>query len=97
VYTFDHADSLKFNIEYKPNFYLESSDKDICTEPIDLHFVGKFNPFRLSLIDNILCQLDQSSVSYFIKLWPAYKIFLHNKSLYNFLRRVNLKNLWIKN
>jgi hypothetical protein len=95
TYTFDRADSEKYHIEYFPLFYIPS--KEIKKEDIryDISFVGKFSPERLSLIDKLIPQLSGKGIIYKIYLWPAYKKLIHNRLLYFFLKKTNLKGNWI--
>ena len=97
VYTFDPKDSAKYKITYKPNFFVRS-DKSINNEfENDLIFTGKFSSDRLMILDEILKQLDESSIKYYIKLWPAYTIFPHSPLIYRFFKLLNFKNKWVTN
>lgn len=96
VYTFDPADSAKYQIEYKPNFYIKIQNNRNHKQEYDLLFVGKFNPLRLSMVDKILCQTEKASIKYFVKLWPAYNIFFHNHLTYILFKKLYFKNKWIK-
>jgi hypothetical protein len=94
VFTFDPVDSVKYEIKYKPNFYLKKDiDSDIKN---DLFFIGKYNIERKSLIDKIIEQPDLKEMSFLVKLFPAYKIFPHNYFIYRNLKRINQKSLWIR-
>jgi hypothetical protein len=95
--TFDPKDSIKYHIEYKPNFYLKSSNSVNQETKHDLIFVGKFNPERLTVIEKINSLPDISDIKFYIRLWPATKIFFHNRFLYNFLEKSGLKSSWINN
>lgn len=97
VYTFEPVDSEKYGIEYKPNFYVRSISTKKQEQVYDLFFAGKFNPFRLTVIDKILGKTEFANIKYFVKLWPAYKIFFHNDLIYLFLKMANFKNDWTKN
>lgn len=97
VYTFDPTDSEKYQIEYKPNFYVRSTGNRNQEQEYDLFFAGKFNPFRLSLLDKIISQAENSCIKYFVKLWPAYKIFPHNHLVFRILKKVNFNTKWISN
>lgn len=97
VYTFDKSDSEKYGIEYKPNFYVRSENKDSHEQEFDLFFAGKFSSDRLSIVDNLLSQSKNSSLKYFVKLWPAYKIFPHNRLVYILLQKINFKSNWVIN
>jgi len=95
VLTFDLEDSKTFNVEYKPNFFIKKDNqKNNFIEDYDLFFAGKFNPSRLFMLDKILNQTEKSGIKYFIKLWPAYRIFFHNKILYKFLKIFIFKSTW---
>lgn len=97
VYTFDPVDSKKYRIDYKPNFYVKSIINRNHEQEYDLFFVGKFNPYRLSMIDKIISQVERSRIEYFVKLWPANKIFLYKNLIYAFLKKVNLNSNWARN
>ncbi|MGD0756528.1 MAG: hypothetical protein ABR927_15860 [Bacteroidales bacterium] len=97
VYTFDAADSIKYQIDYKPNFYIKNNYNAIRENEYDLFFVGKFSPGRISVIDKIVNLPDIDKIKYFVKLWPAYKIFFHNHFIYNFFKAFNFKSPWVKN
>lgn len=97
VYTFDRADSIKYHINYKPNFYIKRDINTGQKNKYDLFFVGKFSPARLALIDKIIDLADKTGIRYFFKLWPAYKIFVHNHFIYTLFKIMNSKSSWIKN
>lgn len=97
VYTFDPADSIKYQIKYKPNFYIRSNNNSSLENEHDLFFVGKFSPDRLVIIDKILNLPVISSIKCFVKLWPAYKIFFHNHFIHKFFKTFNFKSIWVKN
>lgn len=96
VYTFDPADSEKYRIELKPNFYLKKTDNSNPEPEFDLFFVGKFSPSRLSAIDKIVSKIENSGIKYFVKLWPAYKIFLHSDLLYKLLNIFQFNSNWVR-
>ena len=96
VYTFDRDDSIKYKIEYKPNFYIKGYTNIIYKTEYDLFFVGKFSPERLTGIDKLLNLPDNSGIQYFIKLWPGYKILFHKHLIYRFLKKSNFKSTWVK-
>lgn len=60
VYPFDPADSEKYRIDYKPNFYVNSIINKNHEQEYDLFFAGKFNPYRLSVVDKIVSQAENS-------------------------------------
>jgi hypothetical protein len=91
VYTFDLSDSVKFKIEYKPNFYINPFLKIDNSHKYDLFFVGKFSPERLYILDRITNKTD---LNFFIRLWPAYKIYCHNRYVYRILSRLYYKGTW---
>jgi hypothetical protein len=95
--TFDPKDSIKYNIEYKPNFYLKSANTVNLENEHDLIFIGKFNPERLTLIEKISSLPDISIIKFDIRLWPAAKVFFHNRILYKFLQVSGFKSPWINN
>jgi hypothetical protein len=97
VFTFDQSDSLNFQIEYKPNFYIKSNKSHSLNTEYDLFFVGKFSPARLALIDKIVNLPGVQSLMKYIKLWPAYRILFHNHLIYSYLKRFNFKNNWVIN
>jgi hypothetical protein len=96
VYTFDSADSEKYRIEYKPNFYVKNFKNRNQEKEYDLFFAGKFNPSRLFMVDKIISQAEYSCIKYFVKLWPAYKIFFHNHLIYMLLKKNIFKSKWTK-
>jgi hypothetical protein len=97
AFTFDPGDSKRFGIEYKPNFYVRSKADKNLSEDYDLFFAGKFNSSRLMAIDKILSKIEIAGTKYFIKLWPAYKIFFHNHLVYSLLKIFNFKSIWTRN
>ena len=97
VISFDPEDSIKHQIEYKPNFHIKSNFKISPDHKYDLFFVGKFSHERLSVLDWLNGKSDIAGINSFIRLWPAYKIFLHNSLVYKFLRKLKLKSTWINN
>ena len=97
VFTFDRADSIKYQIEYKANFYIKRSINWILEKEYDLFFAGKFSPGRLAVVDKIVKQTEKSGINSFLKLWTAYKVFLHNHLIYRLLKMFNFKSSWIEN
>ena len=97
VLTFDKDDSVRYNIEYKPNFYIKPDLELGLEEKYDLFFVGKYSPDRLAMVDGILDSAENSGINSFIRLWPAYKILFHNSFVHWFLKKINCNSLWIKN
>lgn len=97
VFTFDRADSIKYQIEYKPNFYIKRSVSRIHEKEYDLFFAGKFSAGRLAMVDKIVKQTEISSIKSCVKLWTAYKVFFHNHLIYRLLKRFDFKSSWIKN
>lgn len=97
VFTFDHSDSINFQIEYKPNFYIRSNNLPNLNSEYDLFFVGKFSPGRLSLIDKIVNLSEIQCLNLYLKLWPAYRIIFHNHLIYSFLKRLKFNNPWVVN
>lgn len=97
VFTFDPVDAINYKIEYKPNFYLRSNKNISPENEYDLFFVGKFSPDRLVKIDKILTLPEMHGIKCFVKLWPSYKIFLHNHFIFRFLKAFNFKSKWVKN
>lgn len=96
VFTFDPADSKKYGIEFKPNFYVKSVVHRSLEHEYDLFFAGKFNPFRLFIFDKLISQAEISGIKYFLKLWPAYRIFPHNRLIYKIFKEIKLNNNWSK-
>jgi hypothetical protein len=96
-YTFDRADSEKYRIVYKPNFYIKNVSNKFIKQQYDLFFAGKYNPIRLSVIEKILSHSESSGIKYYIRLWPAYKIFFHANFLYILLKKARFKSNWVKN
>ena len=97
VYTFDPVDSINYKIEYKPNFYLRSNINISPENEYDLFFVGKFSQDRLVKIDKILTLPEMRGIKCFVKLWPSYKIFLHNHFIFRFFKAFNFKSKWVRN
>jgi hypothetical protein len=95
VLTFDPSDSLNFQIEYKPNFYIRSITSPSLNNEYDLFFVGKFSSARLALVDKIVNQTKIHGFNHYIKLWPAYRIMFHNHFFYSFFRRLKFENNWV--
>jgi hypothetical protein len=96
VYTFDRADADKLGLLYKPNFYLKNNESIIKEVRFDLFFVGKFTPYRLSILDKISAESEKYDFKSFMKLWPAFRIFPHYYIIYRLLKLLNLKNIWIR-
>lgn len=97
VFTFDPSDSLNYQIEYKPNFYIKRNINPSHKNEYDLFFVGKFSPDRLAIIDKIVNLAEMSGIKRYVKLWPAYRIIFHSQLIYRLFKRSNFKNNWIKN
>jgi hypothetical protein len=97
VYTFDRADAGKYQLIYKPNFYIKNNNILSSGTKHDLMFVGKFNPERIALIDRILNLSSSAGILCYVKLWPAYKILFHNYLVYNILRKFKISIAWVKN
>jgi hypothetical protein len=95
VYTFDPVDSKKLKIRYKPNFFIKRKETQNNKE-YDIFFAGKFNYYRLLIIEKLIIKFDNAGIKSFIKLWPAYKIFLHNVLIYTTLKKLKTSYLWIK-
>jgi hypothetical protein len=91
VFSFDQSDSVKHKLEYKPNFYVEYISKQIREKKYDIFFTGKFNPFRFSIIEKLINECRQKNVLFYVKLWPGYKFFLHNRIIYSLLKRSMIK------
>jgi hypothetical protein len=97
VLTFDQDDSTRYDLEYKHNFFLNNTIQlKNSDEKYDLFFVGKYNRTRFVFVEEIIKSLEISGIKYFIKLWPAYKKFPHNRFVYRFLKNINFKSNWIK-
>jgi hypothetical protein len=97
VYTFDPVDSTINQIEYKPNFYIARDSDPKRQSEYDLFFVGKFTPERLKTLDKISSLSDSSNLKCFVRLWPAFRIFLHNNFVYSFLKLFKHGNSWVNN
>jgi hypothetical protein len=95
VFTFDQNDAIEFQIDYKPIFFIKR-DTPVNNEN-DMLFVGKFSKDRLEVIDKILSISGIDNLKFFVKLWPAYRIFLHNHLLYLLFKTVKFRNSWIDN
>jgi hypothetical protein len=92
VFTFDSDDSLKYGINYKPNFFLKTDLVPAFKN--DLFFVGKFSTDRKLMIDWIFNNPGLESVNSFVKLYPAYKILPHSYFIYNYLKKTNHVSGW---
>ncbi|MCE5344886.1 MAG: hypothetical protein LLG13_01190 [Bacteroidales bacterium] len=95
VSTFDSADAEKYQIKYQPNFFIRSSQNRNQEKEYDLFFAGKFNSFRFSAVEKILNHAKSSGLKYYIKLWPAYKILLHNYFIYYILKTTKINSNWV--
>ena len=95
VYTFDPFDSRKMKIRYKPNFYIRNKYSPKNQEH-DLFYAGKFSYYRLLIIDKLVEQFEKTGIKSYIRLWPAYKIFLHSVLIYSILKRIDTAKYWIK-
>jgi hypothetical protein len=93
VSTFDPADAIKYDIPYRPNFYLKNINSQNVVN--DLFFVGKYSIERKLLIDKIIEQ-TQGKVKFYVKLVPSYKIFPHNSLIYRLFKILKLKSNWIE-
>jgi hypothetical protein len=96
VVTFDPEDAAKHKIDYLPNFYTRHQFNINNDQNYDLFFVGKFSCERLALLDQIVNISDTVGLNSFIRLWPASRMFLHNRYVYLFLSSLDLKGKWIK-
>jgi hypothetical protein len=95
VITFDQADSVKYKIEYKPNFYIKNCEINTSGNKYDLLFVGKFTPERLVVAEKIVYLSSTTGIVSFIRLWPAYKVLFHNILIYNILKKIKLHSTWL--
>jgi len=95
VYTFDSEDSIRYSLEYRPNFYIRNGNNTREEIKYDLFFVGKLSPDRLMMMDKLTELTERSDIKTFLRLWPAYKIFFHNRFIYNFFKTFNLKGSWV--
>jgi hypothetical protein len=97
VYSFDQSDSEKYGLDYRPNFFMRSNSPNNREQEFDMFFSGKFNPFRLDVIDKIVSRAKGYNVTYYIKLWPACKIFFHNQLLYRLFKILKSDYSWVRN
>jgi hypothetical protein len=97
VITFDRKDSEEFNLEYKPNFFVQRTEKHSQTAKYDLLFIGKFSPSRYHILKDLENEFKELGLICFIGLFPAYNKLFHNKLLYNILKRLRSENEWVKN
>ena len=95
VFTFDPVDSVKFKIEYKPNFYIKAPKYIEEEKKHDLFFAGKFNPYRSSLFDPIFESAVRSGVNFYLRLWAGYRILFHNKFIYRLLICLRITGSWV--
>lgn|GEM_PF-1565822 len=94
VYTFDYLDSKRMKIRYKPNFFLvKNSAQD--NHEYDLFFAGKFNRYRLLIIEKLNKKFEGTGIKSYIRLWPDHKNFLHNVLIYSILKILNSSKNWI--
>ena len=94
VVTFDREDSLKHKIDYLPNFYIRPDLEINHDQKYDLFFVGKFSRDRLAVLDRII---ETAGINSFIRLWPAFRMFPHNRNVYRVLKTLGIKGKWINN
>lgn len=97
VYTFDKEDAIKYGIEYKPNFYIASFKKKSKVQDFDVFFAGKFNSYRFAVIEEIITEAKKVSLKFYIKIYPSYKIFPHNRMVYLAINSINFKISWVIN
>lgn len=95
AYTFDPDDAAKYNILYKPNFYIKQDSDVTSFLKHDLFFVGKFSLYRYLVLEQINDMAKKWSSNLFIKLWPWDKTFYHNYLFYFFLKRIKASKEWI--
>ena len=96
VLTFDHYDSLNYQIEYKPNFFIKRNINNSNRNDYDLFFVGKFSPERLVIIDKIVGLAELVGIKHYLKVWTSYGNTFRSALLYRLLKWSFLKNVWIK-
>ncbi|KAA6352597.1 hypothetical protein EZS27_000049 [termite gut metagenome] len=68
VITFDRIDSIHFNIEYLP-FFLVDKGQNEQTNKYQICFIGSNHDDRYWIVKNIVKQLDEMNISYYIKLF----------------------------
>ena len=89
VYTFDFADSEKYNLRYRPTFYSKRLEefkiKDInFIKKIDIFFIGIYRKNRLEILKNLYKNKEN-----FIYLYYS-RIFYY---IYKFMRKKDFKNI----
>ena len=89
VYTFDFADSKKYNLRYRPTFYSKRLEelkiKDInFLKKIDIFFIGIYRKNRLEILKNLYKNKEN-----FIYLYYS-RIFYY---IYKFMRKKDFKNI----
>ncbi|MBK7627814.1 MAG: hypothetical protein IPJ16_11610 [Bacteroidales bacterium] len=97
IFTFDIYDSLKYNIEYLPNFYFNVTDSQKNEIVNDLSFIGKFSPERLLIIDRLVPHISEKNIKYFFLLRPSFKMSFHNYYFYRLLKYLKINNRWVIN
>jgi hypothetical protein len=97
VITFDKEDSEGYRLEYKPIFFVTSDVIEKREEVYDLLFIGKFSSDRFYVIKNMISELNRSGIQYLFRLFPAYKIFIHNRFVYKLLKLFYSNTVWSKN
>jgi hypothetical protein len=95
--TFDPEDAATHKIDYLPNFYILPDLNINQIQKFDLFFVGKFSCERLAILDQIYNITETCGINAIFSIWPAYRMYLHNRYIYRILKRLDLKNKWIIN
>ncbi|GAP72131.1 hypothetical protein SAMD00024442_25_18 [Candidatus Symbiothrix dinenymphae] len=95
VFTFDRVDAIFLKIRHLPNFWVDRGADNRQVIEYQLSFIGSLHDDRYWLIKNILKQVEEMQISYYVKLFvptviPSffstirrlwYRIFLRKKKI----------------
>ena len=68
VYTFDYQDSIKYNIDYLPLFWVENKNGNHSEIKYDLSFIGKLHSDRYEVIKKIEKYCRNNGINYYFKI-----------------------------
>lgn len=89
VYTFDRLDSLKYNFNFLPLFFLnEYKNYEYENEKVDLTFLGTIHSDRYYIINELKKQADVYSLNCF------WFLFIHNKLMFYKNKFSSIRNFW---
>jgi hypothetical protein len=72
IFTFDRHDAIRFNITHLPIFWINNETIEVSNE-YQISFIGSYRPERYRLIKNIIKQIEQMNLLYYIKLFVPVK------------------------